>query len=187
MRGLAIPIVEGIKQLSEEYPVETEYDLGPSSGPMAHGISEIAGIVGVTAFVGSWAATKALDEIYNLKLSPLIKSKYKEYSDKAKTKKKYALTIAMINQEKDICLLIACIGRTPEEIDIAESHVESVLDYVRSKDLDAKKKEVLLVVLEGEKLNLEIDAFPNYSEAINSLKHMYPAKIPKANKNTNNS
>lgn len=178
IRELAIPLTEGIKSIADEYPVAEEYGFELDSRPKAHGMSELAGIVGITTFVASWVATTFLNEVYTAKLSPLLKEKFGEYFSNQKGERKYALTITTINQEAKACLVIACIGKNLEEIELAEKHVESALIYVSSANLKNNPKEVMLVVLENGKLDLDIQVFKNYEQAIMGLKGMYPAKLP---------
>ena len=177
-RELAIPLTEGIKSISDEYPVTEEYVFELDSRPKAHEMSELAGIVGITTFVTSWVATTFLNEVYTTKLSPLLKEKFGEYFSNQKSKRKYALTITTINQEAKACLVIACIGKNLEEIELAEKHVESALFFVSSANLKINPKEVMLVVLEKGKLDLDIQVYSSYEQAIMGLKDMYPAKLP---------
>ena len=178
IRGLAIPLTEGIKPIADEYPVTEEYDFELDSRPKAHGLSEIAGIVGITTFVTSWVATTFLNEVYTEKLSPLIKEKFGSYFSGEKGERKYALTITTINQETKTCLIVACIGKNLEEIELAERHVESALNYVRSAKIENTPKDVMLIVLENGKLDLDIQVFEKYEQAIMKLKGMYPIKLP---------
>lgn len=178
IREIAIPLAEGVKSVADEYPVTEEYDFGLDARPKAHGITEIAGIVGVTTFVASWVATTVLNEVYAAKLSPLIKDNLSKYFSGKKSNRKYALTITAIDQETKACLVIACVGKNLEEIESSERHLESVLSYVRSANLNSHPKEVMLVVLESGKLDLDIKVFQNYEKAIMGLKDMYPAKLP---------
>lgn len=178
IRGVAIPLAEGIKSIADEYPVTEEYDFELESCPKAHEISEIAWIVGVITFVASWAATTVLNEVYSAKLSPLLKERFGDYFSRKKDERKYALTITTINQETKGCLVIACIGENLEEIELAEKHVESALNYVRSANLQSNPKEVMLLVLENGRLDLDIQFFHNYEQAVMRLKGMYPVKLP---------
>ena len=119
-----------------------------------------------------------MNEVYTAKISPIIREKLGEYFSNKKGERKYALTITAIDKETKTCLVVACIGKNIEEIELAEKHVESALSYVRSANLEKNQKEVMLVVLEKGKLDLDIQAFKNYGQAVRGLKDMYPAKLP---------
>jgi hypothetical protein len=180
IREFAIPFLDEIKPIAKEYPVQGSNPFESNEEPklQAH-LSEIAGIIGIMAFVASWTATKLLDEVYDIKISPLVKDKLRKYLGKSNTEPKYALTITTLNREMNVSLVIACIGSTVEEIQKSEKHIKSIFNYVQSNGFNANAGDVLLVVLDGDNLNLNIQTYSSYGEAIEILKSMYPAKLPK--------
>jgi hypothetical protein len=175
-REVGIPVNEAISSLAKKYPVSDDQIIEVYSRPQAH-LSELVGIIGICSFVGSWMATKVLDEVYSHKISPLIRDALRGYI-KEDSSKKYAITISCLNREQNLNLLIACVGSTTVEIEAAEKFIGKAFHLVRISEIKYSDGEILLVVIEGSKIDLDIQRYPDYTTAIDALKSMYPAKIP---------
>lgn len=176
IRKVGIPVNEAVSVIAKEYPVSEERAIELDTRPQGH-LSELAGIIGICSFVGSWFATKALDEVYAHKISPLIKRLLRNYI-REPSGRMYGLTISCFNREKDVHLLIACVGSTVDEIESAEKNIGKVFGMLQASDIEAQDGDVLLAVIEAGSLNLEIQRHPNYTTTLDALKSMYPAKVP---------
>ena len=141
IREFAIPFLDEFELVAKEYPVKGNNPFSPKEEPkpQAH-ISEIAGIIGVVAFVATWSATKLLNEVYDLKISPIVRKKLSVYLGKTTSNQKYALTITTLNRETKISLLIACVGSTPEEIESSEKHIDQYLLTSNQQELMPKRE-----------------------------------------------
>lgn len=72
VREVAIPAGETIEEIAKEYPCVDEAELKIVPQPTAS-LSGLDALIGVSIFLGGWAGTKFLDEIYDTKLGPAIK------------------------------------------------------------------------------------------------------------------
>ena len=180
-RAVAVPICEEIKLIADIYPeLEPPNKTKKSSEPNAQAniTSELVGIIGITTFISTWTATTLLNEIYNLKLAPMVKEKLQRFLRDTEPKKKYAMTISTTNRISNCSLVIACVGGSIEEIEQSEKNVSSVLKYAQTFDDSDYEGKVLLFTLDGDVCNLTPEIHKDFSEATMRLAGLYPVKVP---------
>jgi hypothetical protein len=178
VKEVAIPVGEVIEEVAKEYPCADDVDLRIAPRPTAF-LSGLDALIGISLFLGSWAGTKFLDEIYDAKLGPKIKKYFRPYIEKRGTDKKYSIAILVRKRVAGGSVLICCIGSTIEEIESSERHIPAVLTIAKELLDSSKENSVYLYVIEGGKVNLEPGVFDSHEMALEGLKRMYPAKLPK--------
>jgi len=178
VREVAIPAGETIEEIAKEYPCVDEAELNIVPQPTAS-LSGLDALIGVSIFLGGWAGTKFLDEIYDAKLGPAIKGYFRKYIERSGSDKKYSLSILARSKETSGAVLICCVGSSIEEIELSERRIPRALGVTEKLLSSSKNKSVYLYVIESGKINLEPKAFDNLEGALEGLKRMYPAKLPK--------
>jgi hypothetical protein len=182
LRAVVIPLANDIEGIAKDHPVRGDdavWSPGLSGKPQA-GMTLLAGFVGVVAFVGSWAAKKALDELYIHKLSPLIRTALSAYLQSSTTGKKYAVSLLVNNSAARISILIAAVGSSIEEIEISETLIGPVLSgAVRRASQSAGPNQVHLYTIENGYANVDPFVFSDISGAMSYLSGMSAAKHPR--------
>ncbi|CAM3938025.1 hypothetical protein [Ectopseudomonas alcaliphila] len=178
VKEVAIPVGEVIEEVAKEYPCADDVDLRIVSRPTAF-LSGLDALIGISVFLGGWAGTKFLDEIYDAKLGPKIKEYFRPYIERRGVDKKYSLAILARKRGVGGSVLICCIGSSIEEIESSERHIPAALTMTNELLDSSKGNSVYLYVIEGGKFNLEPEVFESHQMALEGLKRMYPAKLPK--------
>lgn len=175
---VAIPIGEVIDEVAKEYPCADDATLRVSPRITAF-ISGLDALIGICVFLGGWAGTKFLDEIYDAKLRPKIKEYFWPYIEKHGDDKKYSLAILTRKRGVGASVLICCIGSSVEEIKSSERHIPDTLAIAKELLDSPIGNSVYLYVIESGKINLEPKVFESVEMALDGLKKMYPAELPK--------
>lgn len=178
MREVAIPAGEVIEKVAKEYPCVDDVDLNITPRPTAF-LSGLDALIGIIIFIGGWAGNKFLDEIYDAKLGPVIKGYFQSYIERRGIDKKYSLAILTRKKGSSGAVLICCIGSSVEEIESSERHIPAALSVADELLGSSKYNFVYLYVIENGKIGLEPEVFESYEKALDGLKRMYPAKLPK--------
>lgn len=178
VKEVAIPVGEVIEEVAKEYPCADAVDLNIISRPTAF-LSGLDALIGISVFLGGWAGTKFLDEIYDAKLGPAIKGYFRPYIENRGSDKKYSLAILARKKKAMGSVLICCVGSSIEEIESSERHIPAALGVAGELLDSSKDNSVYLYVIESGKVNLEPRVFKSHEEALEGLKKMYPAKLPK--------
>ncbi|WP_155808292.1 hypothetical protein [Bordetella petrii] len=178
VKEVAIPIGEVIEEIAKEYPCADDAAPRLSPRPTAC-LSGLDALIGVSVFLGGWAGTKFLDEIYDAKLGPKIKEYFWPYIEKHGSDKKYSLAILTEKRETGGSVLICCIGSSIEEIESSERHIPAALTIAKELLDSSIGNSVYLYVIESGKINLKPKVFESHEMALEGLKKMYPAKLPK--------
>jgi len=105
VRAVAIPAGETIEEIAKEYPCVDEVELKIVPQPTAF-LSGLDALIGVSIFLGGWAGTKFLDEIYDAKLGPAIKGYFRRYIERSGPNKKYSLAILVRSKVTSGAVLI---------------------------------------------------------------------------------
>jgi hypothetical protein len=178
VREVAIPVGEVIEKIAEKYPCNDDVDLNISPRPTAF-LSGLDALIGISFFLGGWAGTKFLDEIYDTKLGPVIKACLRSYIKKRGPDKKYSFSILARKKGADRSVLICCVGSSVEEIEASERHIPAVLDVAEGLLNSANGSSVYLYVIDNGRINLEPEVYQSYDGALEGLKRKYPAQLPK--------
>lgn len=178
VKEVAIPVAEVIEEIAKEYPCTDDLDLKITPRPTAC-LTGLDALIGISVFVGGWVGTKFLDEIYDAKLGPVIKGYLRPYIEKRGTDKKYSLAILARKKSARDSVLICCVGSSIEEIESSERHIPAALNIAEELLNSSSGNSVYLYVIENGKVNLEPELFDSYERAMEGLKKMYPAKLPK--------
>jgi len=178
VKEVAIPVGEVIEEVAKEYPCADDVDLRIAPRPIAF-LSGLDALIGISVFLGGWAGTKFLDEIYDAKLGPKIKKYFQPYIEKRGADKKYSIAILARKRGTGGSVLICCIGSSIEEIESSERHIPATLTIAKELLDSSKENSVYLYVIESGKVNLEPGVFDSHEMALEGLKRMYPAKLPK--------
>ena len=178
MKEVAIPVGEVIEEVAKEYPCANDLDLRIDPRPKAF-LSGLDALIGVAIFLGGWAGTKFLDEIYEAKLGPTIKKYFRPYIEARGVDKKYSLAILARKRGVGGSVLICCIGSSIEEIESSERHIPVALAIAKELLDSSSENSVYLYVIESGKVNLEPRVYESHQMALEGLKRMYPAKLPK--------
>lgn len=177
LREVAIPIGKEVEEIAKEYPCVDDESLEVSHRYAAF-LSGLDALVGISVFLGGWAATKLLDEVYDARLRPKIKECFWPYVEKNGPDKKYSLAI-LARKRGGGAVLICCIGSSVEEIESSERHIPAALTLAQELLNSSTDNSVYLYVIEGGRINLEPGVFENHELALEGLKRMYPATLPK--------
>lgn len=177
IKEVVIPAGEKIEKLAKEYPCTDEIQVKVQSRPTAF-LSGLEALIGVSVFLGTWAGTKFLDEIYDAKIGPAIKEYLGQYIEKSGKNKKYSLSIAAHKRGVDSSVLICCVGSSIEEIEASEVHIPAVLRVAEGFIDSDRRGAIYLFLVDSGRCNLEPSVYDSYEAALDGLKRMYPAKLP---------
>lgn len=173
----ALPAMEelGTCQLlltPEDYELETTSEV--SINAVA---TDVPGWLIPMLFVGSWAATKALDELYDFVL-PVLR---KHLSVASKNQDKlYALSFLLNKAPENVSILVVAVGTSAEHLSSSEllvrDVVPSALEYAKQL---GKAGEVHLYTIENGKADVRPQTFNSIQSALRCLMTMYAAKPPR--------
>lgn len=178
VKEVAIPVGEVIEEIAKEYPCTDDVDLKIALRPTAF-LTGLDALIGISIFLGGWAGTKFLDEIYDAKLGPAIKSYLHSYIEKHGSDKKYSLAILARKRGVSGSALICCVGSSIEEIESSKKHIPAALGIAEDALDSSTDSSVYLYVIEAGRVNLEPKIFGSHEGALEGLKRMYPAQLPK--------
>ncbi|MDF2176869.1 hypothetical protein P2G88_01210 [Aliiglaciecola sp. CAU 1673] len=177
LKEVAIPVGDLIGEIAKEYPCTNDSTIAINLRPTAF-LTGLDALIGIAVFLGGWASTKFLDEIYAAKLGPAIKGYLLPYVEKSGIDKKYSISILARKNGARGAVLICCVGSSIEEIESSERHIPAALSIAEELLNYSLDDFVYLYVIEKGKVNLEPVAFDGYESAIEGLKKMYPARLP---------
>jgi hypothetical protein len=181
-REVVVPLADHIEALARQYPVvsgDEDWRFYVRSSPQASGI-EVAGFVGVISFVGIWAAEKALEELYNQKLGPLLRSKIGVCFKSDKSQKRYGVSLVINKSPVRTSIVIVCVDRSLSEIERSERQMGSVISMALREGSNSKSSgEVHLYIIEGGDANQHPWVYPDISGALQHLRGMSPVKPPR--------
>jgi len=177
MREVVIPVGEVIEDIAREHPCTDEIDLKITPRPTAF-FSGLEALIGISIYLAGWAGNKFLDEIYDAKLGPAIKSLLKTYIEKAGSDKKYSLAILARNKGSMGSALICCVGSSINEIESSEKHIPAIVTIAENFLKSSNDSSIYLFVIDSGKVNLEPEVYETHEKALEGLKRMYPAKMP---------
>lgn len=178
VKEVAIPVGEVIDEVAKEYPCADDADLKVTPRPAAF-LSGLEALIGISVFLGSWAGNKFLDEIYDAKLGPAIKGYLRPYIEKCGSEKKYSLAILARKKGVEGSVLICCVGSSIEKIELSEKHIPAALGIAEEFLDSSKDNSVHLYVIENGRVAPDPQVFESHESALEGLKRMYPAKLPK--------
>ena len=178
IRDVAIPVGQVIEEIAKEYPCSDDQDINLPLRPTAF-LTGLEAIIAVGIFVGGWAGNKFLDEIYEAKLGPVIKGKLSQYIASQASSKMYSLSILARKTGVRGSVLICCVGSTVKEIETSEKHIPAAIELAETLLINESIDYAYLYVIENGKIGLEPKKCSDLKSAIEELKKMYPAKMPK--------
>lgn len=177
IKEVAIPACSEDKKIAEKYPSTEENKIEIQCRPTAYS-SELSALIGIVAFVGGWASTKLLDEIYSATFAPFVKEKLGKLIEGSHKPKKYALSISLNKKGRMNSILICCIGTTIQEIEKSEKRIPDVLEISENYINSNNDGSVFLFVIDNGNSDLKPSIHNNYNGAIDGLKMLYPIKPP---------
>ena len=173
LRALPIPLASDIEQIAEdaglEYgPVPENELFAVDARPKAIG-TETAAAVGVLLFVVSWLASKILDEIYDIKLKPIIRNLIQRADDIVifgSKKRALSFVIGVYHKDREKLVLVALKGT--EKVDILGK-----LDMIKNVHMVARQNmekpeyeaSLHLYIIEGGEVNVEPIQLSNLQQA----------------------
>jgi len=178
VKEVAIPVGEVIEEIAKEYPCTDDIDLKIAFRPTAF-LTGLDALIAISIFLGGWAGTKFLDEIYDAKLGPAVKKYLHSYIEKRGSDKKYSLAILARKRGVNGSALICCIGSSIEEIESSKKHIPVTLGIAEDMLDSSIDSSVYLYVIEAGRVNIEPKIFKSHEDALEGLKKMYPAQLPK--------
>lgn len=181
IRETAVPVADEMDLLSQDYPCnqdDIDMDEAFSGSPQA-GLGEISGLVGVSAFLGSWAATKLLDELFDLRIGPLLRSAIKRAFESGAKDQMYALSLAVHNAESRTVVLIVAAGKSMDELECSEGMVRPTLSFAIQQAAALNTEGVHVYLIENGRTELKPSIVPTLASALHALKRMKPASMPK--------
>jgi hypothetical protein len=178
LRQIAIPFGNTLAAMSAQNPpaeVDSDWDPDVQLSPRADAFV-LAGMIGAIVFVANWGTQKALDELYNGKLGPALRSAISVALSGEPTSKKYALSLLINKSPERISILVAAVGGSIEEMKLSEKQVLSVASQglQRAKQL-ALPGQVHLYIVEGGVCNEHPWIHPHISSAMEQLHGMSTA------------
>lgn len=114
LRALPIPLASDMELIAKDaglryMPVPDDDIFAIDARPKAIGV-ETAATVGILLFVGSWLASRILDEIYDIKLKPIIRNliqKADEIVIFGSKKRALSFVIGIYHEDKQKLVLVA--------------------------------------------------------------------------------
>lgn len=171
IRDCIIPLFEELEGISvdiDHEPFGVDEALKRYT-PQASGL-ELGGLVGVVVFLGGWAATKVLDEIYDQTLGPALKKHLGSYLSARTIHQKYALSLVIGVGSTQVTILIAAVGKTAAEVEVSEQNVRSVLTHATQFAQEhSSEREVHLYVIDGARIDVQPRIFESLSSAMSAL------------------
>jgi len=177
IKEVVIPVSSEIENIANKYPCAEDYKIEVNYKPTACA-SEFSALIGIVAFLGTWASTKLLDEIYSVTFSPSVKEKLGKLINSNTQQKKYALSISLNKKGKTNSVLICCVGTTIQEIENSEKRIQDVLDISENYINQSNDGSVFLFVIDNGVTDLKPSIHNSYNHAIDGLKSLYPIRPP---------
>lgn len=147
-----------------------------SSHPQAY-LTAFQGFIGICAFMGSWLATTALNELYELKIRPAIREMLGgiEFSGT----RVYGVSLCSCHLPTQTRLMLVALGKTAAEVSRAEQLIPTVL-YHASKwaEQNISAPKVHLYKIEGESFSNLPELYPDVISALKSLASAFPLRPP---------
>jgi len=178
LRALPIPLASDIEQVAEdaglEYgPVPETEVFAVDARPKAIG-AEAAAAAGILLFGGSWLASKILDEIYDIKLKPIIRNLI-EKADEIVIfgSKKHALSfvIGVYHKDRNILILVALKGTEKADILSKLEMIKSVHMVARQNmEKPEYRASLHLYIIEGGEVNIEPIQLSNLQQAYERIR-----------------
>jgi len=179
IREVAAPLSEALEEIALEHPTsQEEQEWRPRflTGYQAS-LTELSGLAGVVLFIGSWAATKALDELYDRTLKPTINKVLGDFFGHRDSDKKYGATLVINNLQEKVSILVVIVGRDIQEIETGERQVSSVIACaLETARLVAKPETVHLYLIESGQVNDHPWVYDNLEQAMRHMGKMSAAR-----------
>ena len=178
---VAVPLAEGLETAAQDtgnLVLERKLPelLNCDSQPKASATLLIGGVVGIILFVTTRIGIKIIDDIYELKIQPIVRKSLSPVDAKLKGgnfKKKKALMLGIYYEDLDILVLVAIVGDSFKEIielkAVAKHAHSSTLEWMRDSGL---KNKVLLRTVQpngGDEAVLIFDNMQSAQDHIQSL------------------
>lgn len=179
IRAVAVPFAKEIELIGLHYPLspqDKEAEPGAESAFFAAGV-DLSGLVGVLIFVGTWAATKVLDELFDIKLGPAIRTAIRNAFSNA-SGKTYGITLALHNAEKRTTILVVAIGASEGGLQKSEQAVRATLAFAAQKADQEPAEGVHMYLIEDGKSDLNPKITSDLRSALYELRHMKQASKP---------
>jgi len=182
LRDVVVPFSSEIEALARLQPASTTDapKLEVHANPRA-GILTLSGLVGAVAFVGGWGAKKALDELYEQKLRPILgRAVHASFGSPYATGKMYGVSLLITKVPERISILVAAVGTSVEEVSLSEKQIKPVATVAieRARQF-AAAGEVHLYIIENGGSNTHPWVYRDLSAALQHLNGMTPVKAPK--------
>lgn len=173
LRALPVPLASEMELIAKDSglsygPVPEDDVFVLDTRPKAIG-AETAAAVGILLFVGSWLASKILDEIYDIKLKPIIRNlihKADEIVIFGSKKRALSFVIGIYHQDKQKLVLVALKGVEKESF-INKFEMIKHVHVVARQNLEQHKYEapLHLYVIEDGGVNVEPIQLNNMRQA----------------------
>jgi hypothetical protein len=183
LRALGIPLcealeadVDGIEMRRDDVPAILNVSQRPTAS-----VSGVAAILGVLAFLGSWAAKKTLDEIYTSRIRPKIDEVLRSAAAQALSRKrgKWLFQLGVWYEEERVFILLTLAGDNVNEVitqEVLLPHIHShAVNWVRENGGDPP---VHLYIVENGRANLAPITFNDAADAQRYLERLWPVIIP---------
>ncbi|SEQ34440.1 hypothetical protein SAMN04488038_105294 [Solimonas aquatica] len=179
IRAVAVPFSEEVERIGLHYPLspqDKEAEPSAESAVFAAGV-DLSGLVGVFTFVGTWAATKALDELFDIKLGPAIRTAIRNAFSKS-SDKTYGITLAVHNAKKRTTILVVAIGASESGLQKSEQAVRATLAFAAQKAEQEPAEGVHMYLIEDGKSDLIPKITSDLRSALYELRHMKQTTKP---------
>jgi hypothetical protein len=173
LRAFPIPLASDIELVAKETEIEYEsiqtIDVfSVDKRPKAMGMESIA-VAGIILFIGSWFAKKLLDEIYDLKLKPVIRRAIQRADEViifGAKKHSLIFLVGIYHRDKEKLVLVAVKTKDKTELLSGLEKIKDVHAIARQKVEMLKYHAPLhLYVIENGKVNIEPIQLDNMQEA----------------------
>ena len=173
LRALPIPLAEDLEVIAQDSglkytPIPEDKVFVVDARSKAIG-AESAAAVGILLFVGSWLASKVLDEIYDIKLKPIIRNlihKADEIVIFGSKKRALSFLIAIYHQDKQKLVLVALKCREKEDLVGNLELIRNVHMAARQNVDQPKYRAPLhLYIIESGEVNVEPIQLNNMQQA----------------------
>jgi len=177
LRALPIPLASNLASIAEDSGLKyrqlpDDMVFAVDSRPKALGF-EAAAAVGILLFVGSWFASKILDEIYDIKLKPIIRNVIQKADEIIifGTRKRPLSFVVGINHQ-DIEKLVIVVLKTNEKGELLDK-LEMIKNVHATARLNLEQAKyelpLLLYIIQDGRVNLEPIQLHNIQEAFERI------------------
>jgi hypothetical protein len=173
LRALPIPLASNMEMIAEDAglkyaPFPEDEVFAFDARPKAIG-TETAAAVGILFFVGSWLVSKILDEIYDIKLKPIIRNliqKADEIVIFGSKKRALSFVIGIYHQDKQKLVLVV-LKSTDKEDFLSKIEMISNVHAAARQNVEQPKYEapLHLYVIEDGEVNSEPIQLNNMQQA----------------------